>query len=121
MRQFFSSVPRELEEAAFIDGASRWTILWRIFVPLSLPAVATLATFSFLAAWNSFLWPFIVISTGNVESQVLTVALQQFGGRAQDAPQLIFAGVTIAVSVPVVAFILVQKYYVANVSTSGIK
>ena len=121
MRQFFISVPRELEEAAFVDGASRWAILWRIFVPLSLPAVATLTTFAFLYAWNSFVWPFIVISTGNTEAQVLTVALQQFGGRAQDAPQLIFAGVTIAVAVPIIAFILVQRYYVANVSTSGIK
>ena len=121
MRQFFSSVPRELEEAAIVDGASRWTILWRIFVPLSLPAVATLTTFSFLYSWNSFVWPFIVISTGNTEAQVLTVALQQFGGRAQDAPQLIFAGVTIAVAVPVVAFLVVQRYYVENVSTSGIK
>ncbi len=121
MRQFFISVPRELEEAAIVDGASRWTILWRIFVPLSLPAVATLTTFSFLYSWNSFVWPFIVISTGNTEAQVLTVALQQFGGRAQDAPQLIFAGVTIAVAVPVIAFLLVQRYYVENVSTSGIK
>jgi multiple sugar transport system permease protein len=121
MRQFFITVPKELEEAAIIDGASRWTILWRIFVPLSLPAVATLTTFSFLYAWNSFVWPFVVISGGNVDAQVLTVALQQFVGRAQDAPQLIFAGVTIAVTVPVIAFILVQRYYVANVSTSGIK
>lgn len=121
MRQFFITIPRELEEAAFVDGASRWTILWRIFVPLSLPAVATLTTFSFLYAWNSFVWPFVIISTGNTDAQVLTVALQQFGGRAADSPQLVFAGVTIAVAVPVIAFLLVQRYYVENVSTSGIK
>ena len=65
MRQFFITLPKELEEAAFIDGASRWTVMWRIYVPLSLPALATLATFAFLYAWNSFVWPFIVISTGN--------------------------------------------------------
>ncbi len=76
MRQFFVTLPKELEEAAFIDGASRWTVLWRIYVPLSLPALATLATFEFLYAWNSFVWPFIVISTGNDDAQVLTVALQ---------------------------------------------
>jgi multiple sugar transport system permease protein len=121
MRQFFITVPRELEEAAFVDGASRWTILWRIFVPLSLPAIATQVTFSFLYAWNSFVWPFIIISTGNTRAQVLTVALQQFGGRAADSPQLVFAGVAIAVAVPVTAFALVQRYFMENVATSGIK
>jgi len=121
MRQFFITVPRELEEAAFVDGASRWTILWRIFVPLSLPAIATQVTFSFLYSWNSFVWPFIIISTGNTDAQVLTVALQQFGGRAADSPQLVFAGVAIAVAVPVAAFALVQRYFMENVATSGIK
>lgn len=121
MRQFFITVPKELEEAAFVDGASRWTILWRIFVPLSLPAVATQVTFSFLYSWNSFVWPFIIISTGNTDAQVLTVALQQFGGRAADSPQLVFAGVAIAVAVPVAAFALVQRYFMENVATSGIK
>lgn len=121
MRQFFVTIPRELEEAAFVDGASRWTILWRIFVPLSMPAIATQVTFSFLYAWNSFVWPFIIISTGNTDAQVLTVALQQFGGRAADSPQLVFAGVTIAVAVPVLAFALVQRYFMENVATSGIK
>jgi multiple sugar transport system permease protein len=121
MRQFFISVPKELEEAAFMDGANRWTILWRVYVPLSMPALATLATFAFLYAWNSFVWPYIIIATGNTDSQVLTVALQQFGGRAAEAPQLVFAGVAIAVSVPVIAFVLLQRYFVENVATSGIK
>lgn len=121
MRQFFITLPKELEEAAFIDGASRWTVMWRIYVPLSLPALATLATFAFLYAWNSFVWPFIVISTGNSDAQVLTVALQQFGGRAAESPQLVFAGVAIAVSVPILAFILVQRYFQENVASSGIK
>jgi alpha-1,4-digalacturonate transport system permease protein len=121
MRQFFITLPKELEEAAFIDGASRWTVLWRIYVPLSMPALATLATFSFLYAWNSFVWPFIVISTGNSDAQVLTVALQQFGGRAAESPQLVFAGVVIAVSVPIIAFVLVQRYFQENVASSGIK
>jgi multiple sugar transport system permease protein len=86
-----------------------------------MPALATLATFAFLYAWNSFVWPYIIIATGNTDSQVLTVALQQFGGRAAEAPQLVFAGVAIAVSVPVIAFVLLQRYFVENVATSGIK
>ncbi len=121
MRQFFITLPKELEEAAFIDGASRWTVLWRIYVPLSLPALATLATFAFLYAWNSFVWPFVIISTGNTDAQVLTVALQQLGGRAADSPHLVFAGVAIAVSVPILAFVLVQRYFAENVASSGIK
>ena len=68
MRQFFVSIPRDLEEAAFIDGATRWTILWRIFVPLSKPAIATLSAFSFLYAWNSFVWPLVVINSGNLDT-----------------------------------------------------
>lgn len=121
MRQFFITIPKELEEAAFIDGASRWTILWRIYVPLSLPALATLGTFAFLYAWNSFVWPFVVISTGNDAAQVITVALTQFGGRAAVSPQLVFAGVVIAVSFPILVFVIVQRYYQANVASSGIK
>lgn len=121
MRQFFVSIPKDLEEAAVIDGASRWTILWRIFVPLSTPAIATLSTFMFLYAWNSFIWPFIVISAGNLDNHVLTVSLQQLGGRAADSPNLILAGVMIAISVPVTVFVLAQRYFVENVATSGIK
>jgi alpha-1,4-digalacturonate transport system permease protein len=121
MRQFFVSIPKDLEEAAVIDGASRWTILWRIFVPLSMPAIATLATFMFLYAWNSFIWPFIVIGGGNLDNHVLTVSLQQLGGRAADSPNLIMAGVMIAIAVPVTVFVLAQRYFVENVASSGIK
>ncbi len=121
MRQFFVSIPKELEEAAFVDGASRWTILWRIFVPLSYPAIATLATFMFLYAWNSFVWPFVVINAGNTDNHVLTLSLQILGGRAADSPNLVFAGVVIAVAVPIAIFVLAQRYFVENVATSGIK
>jgi alpha-1,4-digalacturonate transport system permease protein len=121
MRQFFVSIPKDLEEAAVIDGASRWTILWRIFVPLSTPAIATLATFMFLYAWNSFIWPFIVIGGGNLDNHVLTVSLQQLGGRAAESPNLIMAGVMIAIAVPVTVFVLAQRYFVENVASSGIK
>jgi alpha-1,4-digalacturonate transport system permease protein len=121
IRQFFVSIPKDLEEAAVIDGASRWTILWRIFVPLSMPAIATLATFMFLYAWNSFIWPFIVIGGGNLDNHVLTVSLQQLGGRAANQPNLVMAGVMIAISVPVTVFVLAQRYFVENVASSGIK
>ena len=121
MRQFFVSIPKELEEAAVIDGASRWTILWRIFFPLSIPAVATLATFSFLYAWNSFVWPLIIIDSGNTDGSVLALTLSVLGGRAADAPNLILAGVVIAMIAPITVFLLAQRYFAENVASSGLK
>jgi multiple sugar transport system permease protein len=121
MRQFFVTIPKELEEAAVIDGASRWTILWRVMMPLSIPAVATLATFSFLYAWNSFVWPLIIIDSGNTDGSVLALTLSVLGGRSADAPNLILAGVVIAMIAPIAVFLLAQRYFVENVASSGLK
>ncbi len=121
MRQFFVSIPKDLEEAAFIDGASRWKILWTIFVPLSWPAIATLATFMFLYGWNSFIWPLVSINGSNSEDFVLTIALQTLGGQAGEGPNLIFAAIVLSVAIPFTVFILAQRYFVENVATSGIK
>lgn len=121
MRQFLIGIPRSLEEAAIIDGASRWTILWRIMVPLSKPAIATLAAFAFLYAWNSFLWPLLAINTGNVDNRVLTLALQVLGGRAADSPNLVLAGVMIAIVPPLLAFVLAQRHFVEGAATQGLK
>ena len=121
MRQFLITIPKELEEAAVLDGASRWTILWRIFVPLSVPAIATLSTFAFLYAWNSFVWPLVVINSGNLDNRVLALSLQVLGGRAADTPNLILAGVTIALLPPITVFVLAQRYFVENVASTGLK
>lgn len=121
MRQFFVSIPKDLEEAAFIDGAKRWKVLWRVFVPLSWPAIATLATFAFLYAWNSFIWPLVAINPGNETDLVLTLALRVLGGQSVESPNLIFAGIALAVVVPMLVFIMAQRYFVENVATSGIK
>ncbi len=121
MRQFFVSIPKELEEAAYIDGARRWKILWRIFVPLSWPAIATLATFMFLYGWNSFIWPLVSINGANSDDFVLTIALQTLGGQAGEGPNLIFAAIVLSVIIPFAVFVLAQRYFVENVATSGIK
>lgn len=121
MRQFFITIPKEIEEAALIDGASRWSILMRIFIPASVPALATLATFTFLYAWNSFFWPLVVVNTGNTRAQVLTLALNVLRGRASDSPNLILAGAAIAIIPPTIVFILAQRYYVESVTSSGVK
>jgi multiple sugar transport system permease protein len=121
MRQFFITIPKEIEEAALIDGASRWSILVRIFIPASVPALATLATFTFLYAWNSFFWPLVVVNTGNTQAQVLTLAMNVLRGRASDSPNLILAGAAIAIIPPTIVFILAQRYYVESVTSSGVK
>ena len=121
MRQFFISIPKDLEEAALMDGASRFRILWQVFVPLAGPAIATQATFTFLYAWNSFVWPLVVINTGNFDNQVLTLSLMVLQGRAADSPNLVMAGTTIAVFVPLLIFVLAQRYFVEGIATSGLK
>lgn len=121
MRQFFTAIPIELEEAAFIDGARRWKILWRIYVPLSWPAIATLATFMFLYAWNSFIWPLVSINGANQDDFVLTIALATLRGQAGEGPNLIFAAIVLSVIIPFTIFVMAQRYFVENVATSGIK
>jgi multiple sugar transport system permease protein len=121
MRQFFVSIPMEIEEAAVLDGANRFQILWRIFLPASTPALATLATFTFLYAWNSFFWPLVVINTGNAEGRVLTLALSVLGGRAADSPNLVLAGASIAILPPLFIYILGQRFFVESSTSSGVK
>ncbi|MBC8507997.1 MAG: carbohydrate ABC transporter permease [Chloroflexi bacterium] len=121
MRQFFITIPKEIEEAAVLDGASRLEILWRIFLPASTPALATLATFTFLYAWNSFFWPLVVINTGNEANRVLTLAVSVLGGRAADAPNLVLAGAAIAILPPVIIYIFGQRFFVESSTSSGVK
>lgn len=121
MRQFFLSIPKEIEEAAIIDGASRFQILRRIFLPASTPALASLTTFTFLYAWNSFFWPLVVINSGNIENRVLTLALSVLGGRAADSPNLVLAGAAIAVLPPILIYVLGQRFFVESATSSGVK
>jgi len=121
MRQFFVTVPKEIEEAAIIDGANRFQILWRIFLPAAAPALATLATFSFLYAWNSFFWPLIVINTGNYENHVLTLALSILRGKAADNANLVMAGAAIAVLPPMIIYVFAQRFFVESATSSGVK
>ncbi|MFM8267126.1 MAG: carbohydrate ABC transporter permease, partial [Ilumatobacteraceae bacterium] len=121
MRQFFIGIPKEIEEAALIDGASRSRILWKVMVPLARPAIATLATFGFLYAWNSFFWPLVIINSGNPESRVLSLALSTLGGRSSTDTNLVFAGAIIAMTPPILVFLFAQRYFVENSASSGLK
>lgn len=79
LRQFFMTLPRELEEAAIIDGASIWTVYWRILLPLTRPAMGTLAVFTFIGYWNSFLWPLLIVSDVNMAT--VPLGLNMFLGQ----------------------------------------
>ncbi len=121
MRQHFITFPKEIEEAALLDGASRFQILKNIILPASVPALATQATFTFLYAWNSFIWPLVIINVGNEKNHVLTLALNVLRGRASDTPNLILAGAAIAIVPPLIVFILGQRFFVESVASSGVK
>ena len=121
MRQFFSTIPKDLEEAAVLDGASRLRILWQIFVPLSTPAIATLAIFSFLYAWNSFLWPLLIINEANETNHVLTLALIKLSNIAADRPNIVLTGAAIAILPPMIIFVFAQRYFIEGLSSSGLK
>jgi multiple sugar transport system permease protein len=118
LRQAFLGLPKELEEASFIDGASRWGALFRIYVPLIYPAIATLSTIAFLYAWNSFTWPLVVIS--NKELKVVTQGLMDlqalYGGTRLD---LVMAGSVMAVLPTLLIYLAAQRYFIEGVATSG--
>lgn len=118
MRQFFMGIPKDLEEAALIDGAGRWSILFRIFVPLARPAMATLATFAFLYAWNSFLWPLIIIS--DPQKKVITQGVVDLQALYAARVDLIMAGSTLAVLPTLIVFLLAQRYFIEGVATAGL-
>ena len=117
LRQYFLSIPRELEEAARVDGASYFQVWSRIIMPLASPAIATLAVFSFMGAWNSFLWPFIMVNTP--EMRTLTVALRSFQTDYGTEWGLMMAGSLIAMLPMLVIFLMAQRYFVRGIATTG--
>ncbi len=121
MRQFFLGIPQEIEEAALLDGASRSLILWKVMVPLARPAIATLATFGFLYAWNSFFWPLVIINSGNPDNGMLSLTLSTLGGRSSTDTNLVFAGAVLAMTPPILVFLFAQRYFVENSASSGLK
>lgn len=111
LRQFFISIPVELEEAARIDGCSRIGVFWRIIIPLSRPALATLAIFSFLFAWNDFLWPLLVTNTD--AHRTIQIGLQAFVGRYGTSWNYLMAGTLTATLPTIIIFLFFQKHLFA--------
>jgi len=117
MRQFFLGLPLELEEAAYVDGASRLRTFMAVALPLAGPALATLAVITFLAFWNDYLWPVIICNDNCTLPAGLRLLQRQYTGD----PGLVMAGATVAAVPVLLLYLLLQRYIVQSVASSGIK
>jgi multiple sugar transport system permease protein len=119
LRQFYLNVPRELEEAALIDGAGYWRIYWSIIVPLSRPMLSALAILFFLANWNAFLWPLTVISDPDL--RLVQVAVASFRAQYSASWNYIMAASTVVAVPTLIVFVIFQKQIVESIKGGGLK
>jgi multiple sugar transport system permease protein len=119
LRQFFVSVPREIEEAAWIDGCSRLAVLWKVVLPLAKPALATVAVLTLLAVWNDLTWPLIAINSESHYTVQLGLATYQGAHRTQWSA--VMAG-NVLVTLPIVlAFLLAQRTFIRSLTSTAVK
>ena len=119
LRQSLLTLPRELEEAAFVDGANHWMVFTRIVLPNVKPALATFGVFAFMASWNSFLWPLVIVSSESM--MTLPLGLSSLHGRYSTAWNLVMAGSTLSLLPIVAVYLVAQRYVVQGVAQSGLK
>lgn len=118
-RQFFMQLPDDLPDAARMDGANHWTIFWRLFLPLSKPALVAYGIITLLNAWNMFVWPLIIIQSEQL--WVLTLALSILQGSLGSKINVLMAGVTLSMLPLLICYIFGQRLFVEGVAMSGIK
>ncbi len=119
LRQFFINIPDALEDAARIDGCSEFRIYWNIILPLSKPALATLAIFHFMYNWNDFLWPLVMTSSSSMRT--LPVGLALFMGEHVIEYGLLTAGATLALLPIVIAYLFAQRFFIKGIALTGLK
>ena len=119
LRQFFRSIPDELHDAAKIDGCSRFRFLWRIVVPLSKPAIMTVALLKFLGSWNSFQW--VLIMTNREVMRTVPVGLMSFRSEVGTAYEQLMAASVLAIIPVLILFFFTQKQFIQGVARTGIK
>jgi ABC-type glycerol-3-phosphate transport system permease component len=118
MRQYFMSLPQELEDAARVDGAGSFTVFWRILLPETKPALGAIAIFTFLDSWNDLFGPLIYINSR--ELQTLPVALAQFQSEYFSQITLLMAGATIAVMPVIIVYLIAQRQFIQGITLTGI-
>jgi len=119
LRQFMLGIPRALDEAAEIDGASKWQIFWDVILPLSRPGLVTLAIFTFMGNFQSFFWPLVMMKT--VDKFPLPVGLMFFDTERGQATHLLMAAVTMSVVPLIIIFVLLQKQLIRGIQLGGVK
>ena len=119
MRQFMLTIPRELEDAALIDGCSFFRIYWRIILPLTMPALATLGIFHFMGSWNDFFWPLIILNSMSNKTLPLGLAAFQAMAAMKTPWHLVMAASVLSVLPIIIVFMLGQKYYVRGIVTTA--
>ena len=119
LRQAVNQVPRDLDEAATLDGAGHFRIFFQVILPNIRPALATLTVFSFMSSWNSFLWPLVVLRSP--ELQTLPIALAGLQGQYTTEWDIIMAGSVVSILPMLALYIFAQKYVIQGVASSGIK
>ncbi|AWP26803.1 carbohydrate ABC transporter permease [Paenibacillus sp. Cedars] len=119
LRQFFMTLPKDLEEAAKIDGCSYFRIYWNIYLPLSKAALVSLAIFTILASWNDLLWPLIM--TSSEDMRVLSIGISSFQGQHSTDYPLLMAGALMATLPIIILFIFLQRYFIEGIAMNGIK
>jgi multiple sugar transport system permease protein len=119
LRQFFQTIPVELEDAARVDGTSRIGVLFKIVLPLSMPAMSTLAALTILTSWNDFLWPLIVITSQ--DQMTVPLGLSYFQGAHSTNWPLLMAGNVMSLLPMLVVFVAAQRYFVQSVAGTGLK
>jgi multiple sugar transport system permease protein len=119
LHQAFLQLPRELEEAAFVDGAGHVRVFTQLVLPMSKPIIATVAVFSFMGSWNNFLWPLVVINSPDL--MTLPLGLSSLSSRFVTDWNLLLAGATISVLPIVAVFLFAQRYILQGVAMSGLK
>jgi ABC-type glycerol-3-phosphate transport system permease component len=117
LRQFFLTIPTDYEDAARIDGANHWQIYSRIILPLARPALATVVILTFLASWNNFLWPLVVVDSPNLITVPLSVTAYQ--GQFSIAWGPLMAAATLSLLPVLIVYVLMQKYVVEGIALSG--
>jgi multiple sugar transport system permease protein len=119
LRGFFEDIPRELEEAAIIDGASKPRIFFSVMLPLTRPGLAVVAIFTFLYAWDEFPWANVAVNKD--ELRTLPIALAFYQSQHLTEWGMVFAGAIFAVVPVVLIFVIFQRYFVSGISTTGMK
>jgi multiple sugar transport system permease protein len=119
LRQFFMTLPRELDESAMIDGAGPFRILWSVILPQSLPVLVAVSLFHIVFAWNDYFGPLIYLSTAR-DKWPISVALSNFNGIYGSEPQLIQAGALMALLLPVLLFFAAQRFFIQGIVITGV-